>query len=249
MPKVPWLPIAGMYLSVRAGHEVIVMIGFGPAVSVGDIFSVRSDVVRAAVDVAGKALETYPVGSFISTDRLPGTRAAATSAIKRAHQRGELVRIRRGLYFKGAPTRYGMTRPTPEAIAAEVLGPTGAGPTGFSAARAFGLTTQLPATLTMAVAGPVPTALPGVKISKRNNARRSTLHPLEIAALELLRGDWETTVDDGWTAMSAALTHAIAAGTLRWHELITAAEGERSPALRRNLTRLEGELRASGAIA
>ncbi|MBF6216387.1 hypothetical protein IU436_27555 [Nocardia farcinica] len=49
--------------------------------------------------------------------------------------------------------------------------------------------------------------------------------------------------------MSAAVGHAIAAGTLRWHELITAAEGERSPALRHNLTRLEEELRASGAIA
>ncbi|WP_280470672.1 hypothetical protein [Nocardia farcinica] len=154
--------------------------------------------MRTAVGAAARALQSSPAGSFIHTNRLPGTKAAATSAIKRAHQRGELVRIRRGLYFKGNPTRYGMTRPTPEAIAAEVLGPTGAGPTGFSAARAFGLTTQLPAIPTLAVAGPVPTAIPGVKISKRNNARRSTLRPLEIAALELLRGDWETTVDDEW---------------------------------------------------
>ncbi|MBC7299527.1 DUF6088 family protein [Nocardia salmonicida] len=205
--------------------------------------------MRSAVGAAAKALESYPAGSFVHTSRLPGTTAAAASAIKRAHQRGELVPIRRGLYFKGVPTRYGLTRPTAEAVAAEVLGKTGAGPTGFSAARALGLTTQVPAKPTMVVTGAVPTSIPGVEVSKRNNLRRATLRPLEIAVLELLRGDWETTVDEGWTALSAAVGKAVAAGKLRWRALSSAAEGERSPTLRDNLIRLGEDLRVSGMLA
>ncbi|WP_157225134.1 hypothetical protein [Nocardia thailandica] len=228
---------------------VIVTIDLGHLDRFRDIFSVRFDVMSTAVGLAGKALETYPAGSFVHTNRLPGTTAAATSAIKRAHKRGDLVPIRRGLYFKGVRTRYGMTRPSPEAIAAEILGKTGAGPTGFSAARAFGLTTQVPAKPTMVVTGAVPTSIPGVKISKRNNLRRAALRPLEIAVLELLRGDWETTVDGGWNAMSAAVGQALTAGKLRWSKLTAAAEGERSPALRDNLIRLSEDLRASGMLA
>jgi hypothetical protein len=190
-----------------------------------------------------------PVGSFVHTNRLPGTSAAATSAVKRAHQRGDLVRIRKGLYFKGAKTRYGMTRPSAEAIAVEVLGTFGAGPTGFSAARALGLTTQVPAKPTMVVTGPVPTAVPGVKVSQRSNLKRLALTALEIATLELLRGDWETTVDDGWSALTDAVGKALATGKLRWRKLVTAAEGERSPALRDNLGRLHNDLLASGMLA
>ncbi|MGY1901240.1 DUF6088 family protein [Nocardia gipuzkoensis] len=206
------------------------------------MLSIQFHVMRAAVGDASRALAAAPVGSFVRTNRLPGTSAAATSAVKRACQRGELVRIRRGLYFKGAKSRYGMARPSAEAIAVEVLGTTGAGPTGFSAARAFGLTTQVPAEPAMVVTGLVPSAVPGVKVSTRGNLRRLALTSLEIAALELLRGDWETTVDDGWSALAEAVGKAVDAGKLRWRELATAAEGERSPMLRENLRRLSEEL-------
>ncbi len=205
--------------------------------------------MRAAVGNAGKALARVPVGSFVHTNRLPGTAAAATSAVKRAYQRGELLRIRKGLYFKGIKTVYGMARPSAEAIAVEVLGTTGAGPTGFSAARAFGLTTQVPAKPTMVVTGPAPTAVPGVKISARSNLKRLGLTSLEIATLELLRGDWETTVDDGWSALAGAIKKAVDTGKLRWRKLVTAAMGEHSPALRENLHRLSQDLQLSGRFA
>ncbi|MFI9411350.1 hypothetical protein [Nocardia gamkensis] len=130
----------------------------------------------------------------------------------------------------------------------EVLGTIGVGPTGFSAARAFGLSTQVPAEPTMVVTGPVLAAVPGVKVSKRGNLGRLALTSLEIAALELLRGDWETTVDDGWSALAGAVGKAVGAGKLRWRELATAAEGERSPALRENLRRLSEDLRVSGML-
>ncbi|MBF6215809.1 hypothetical protein IU487_32950 [Nocardia puris] len=204
--------------------------------------------MTVALGAAGKALQAAPVGSFVHTKDLPGSPAAAASAVKRARQRGELVRIRKGLYFKGVKTRYGMTRPPAEAIAAEVLGRTGVGPTGFSAARAFGLTTQVPAKPAMAVTGrSVPTGLP-VRVNTRSNLARTSLRPLEIAALELLRGDWEITVDDGWPALVSAVGQAMGSGKLRWNKLVAAAEREHSSALRETMARLRDDLRASGII-
>ncbi|GGK54873.1 hypothetical protein GCM10011591_28440 [Nocardia camponoti] len=205
--------------------------------------------MRSPTGAATKAVKAVPAGSFVHTSHLPGSAAAAASAVKRAHKSGELVKVRRGLYFKGAKTRYGLTRPSAEAVALEVLGRAGVGPTGFSAARAFGLTTQVPARPALVVTGTVPTSLTGVRVSKRNNLRRLALRPLEIAVLELLRGDWETTVDDGWSAMSTAVGNAVAGGKLRWRELSDAAKGERSPALRKNLIRLTEDLQASGMLA
>lgn len=202
-----------------------------------------------ALGTAGKVLQAAPVGTFVHTKNLPGSSAAAASAVKRAHQRGELIRIRKGLYFKGTKTRYGMTRPPAEAVVVEVLGKTGVGPTGYSAARAFGLTTQVPATPAMAITGHrAPTGLP-VKVTTRSNTARAVLRPLEIAALELLRGDWETTVDGGWPALVSAVGESVASRKLRWNKLVTAAKREHSPAMRETLTRLQDDLRASGVLA
>ncbi|WP_305091849.1 hypothetical protein [Prescottella sp. R16] len=205
--------------------------------------------MTVAVGPAGKALQAVPVGSFVHTRKLPGSADAAASAVKRARARGELIRIRKGLYFKGVKTRYGMTRPTADAVVTEVLGTAGVGPTGFSAARAFGLTTQVPAQPAIAVTGRrVPAGLP-VRVTTRSNPARASLRPLEIAALELLRGDWKTTVDEGWEALVSALGAATASRKLRWNKLVAAAEHEHSSALREALARLQDGLRASGVVA
>ncbi len=141
-----------------------------------------------------------------------------------------------------------MTRPSAELVAAEVLGSTGSGPTGFSAARVFGLTTQVPARPAMAVTGAVPTSVPGVDLSRRNNLRRVTLSPLEIALLELLRGAWETTVDGGWSDLVDAVATAVENNRIRWSEVTYAAGGERSPASRANIARLEADLSAAERV-
>ncbi|MGH8961578.1 MAG: hypothetical protein ACRDWT_10260 [Jatrophihabitantaceae bacterium] len=190
----------------------------------------------------GKILDRIPPGTFVHVDELPGSRGAASSAVSRAHKRGELVAIRNGLYFKGAKTRYGMTRPSSEAIAVEVLGTVGVGPTGHSAARALGLTTQIPAEPSVTVAGPVPTSVPGVKLSKRNNMRRRDLNYTEIALLELLRGDWESTVEGGWPALVSAAANAIRDGKVQMAALAEVVAAEHSPAARANLARLTQDL-------
>ena len=186
----------------------------------------------------GKHLEGMPAGSFVHVDTLPGSRAAASSAASRAHKRGELIPIRKGLYWKGARTRYGMTRPSPEAAAVEILGRTGVGPTGHTAARALGLTTQLPATPALTIAGPLPTSVPGVRVSRRNNMRRRELSYTEIALLELLRGSWESVVEGGWAALVTAAAAAAERGTVRLDQFASAVTGEHSPTARDNFARL-----------
>jgi hypothetical protein len=188
----------------------------------------------------GEALAKVPRGRFVHVDDLPGTPAAKSSAVSRAHKAGDLLPIRKGLYYKGAKTRYGMTRPSSEEVAVEVLGPTGVGPCGYSAARALGLTTQVPSQPTLTIAGPVPTSVPGVKVSKRNNMRRRKLRYTEIALLELLRGDWEATVDDGWPALVSAYATAVRARKIRPAAMSDAIAGERSPTARKYFAKLVG---------
>lgn len=183
-----------------------------------------------------------PSGSFVRVNKLPGSPNAASSAVSRAHRNGDLIAIRKGLYWKGARTRYGMTRPSPEAVAAEVLGKVGVGPSGHSAARALGLTTQVPAKPALTVAGPVPTSVPGVRISRRNNMLRRNLNYTEIALLELLRGDWESVVEGGWDALVSVAAGAIEQGRVRLKPLTAAVDGERSPEVRANFSRLTAEL-------
>jgi len=188
----------------------------------------------AAAATPSRALAKIPRGSFVRVADLPGTLAAKSSAVCRAHKAGDLVAIRKGLYFKGTKTRYGMTTPTAEEVAKEVLGTTGVGPTGYTAARALGLTTQIPREPALTIAGPAPTSLSGVKVSRRNNMRRRDLRYTEIALLELLRGDWETTVDGGWPALVAAYRAGIGSGAIRPRALRAAIATERSPRARRN---------------
>jgi len=182
----------------------------------------------------GKVLAGIPGGHFVHVADLPGTDAAKSSAVSRAHRAGDLLPIRKGLYYKGVRTRYGMTRPSTEEIAAEVLGRTGVGPTGYSASRALGLTTQLPSQPSFTVAGPVPSSTNGFTVSRRNNMRRRELRYTEIALLELLRGDWETTVDGGWPALVSAYAAAVRSQAIRPAAITEAISGERSPAARRN---------------
>ncbi|WP_142277530.1 hypothetical protein [Mycobacterium timonense] len=201
-----------------------------------------------AVKTPGAALAEVPAVSFVLVDDLPGSRAAASCAVSRAHKAGDLVPVLKGLYFKGAKSRYGMSRPTAEQIAVQVLGPVGAGPAGVSAARTFGLTTQVPAEPTFSVAGPVPT-VHGVKVSKRNNMRRRDLKWTEVALLELLRGDWEYTVDDGWDALVDAADQAVRDGRVRLQSVGDAVDGERSPAARKHFSHLIEDLRGRGVRA
>lgn len=101
---------------------------------------------------------------------------------------GELVRVRRGLYWRGKKTRFGMTHPSVLEAAVAVGGP-GSGPSGIAAGHLLGLTTQVPSTVDVAVPGKTPEPMPGVRFRSRPYSRRERrLTPVEVAVLEVLRG-------------------------------------------------------------
>lgn len=127
---------------------------------------------------------------------------------------GEVVRVRRGLYWKGPKTRVGMPLPRPIEVALEVAGP-GSGPAGVSAAHELGLTTQVPATEQVAVAGRVPSPVPGVRFVARSIERRlGGLRPVEVALLEVLR-DGPRTVEGPWGKVAEVTQQLVATGEIR----------------------------------
>jgi hypothetical protein len=183
-----------------------------------------------------QAIRDTPRNSFVPLSALPGTSVAARQAASRATRAGELVTVRPGLYYRGAQTKYGMTRPPVEEIVREVLGVIGVGPAGFSAAREWGVTTQVPATYHVAVLWTV-AAIDGVTQYSRRNRARWELNPKEIALLELLRNP-RVFVDSGWESLVDRYTAAQARGLVRESHLEHVVASERNRSVRHNFATL-----------
>lgn len=198
--------------------------------------------MSASTKTPGQVLEELPVRSFVRAKDLPGSPTAARNALSRAAKCGDLVHCSRGLYFKGPKTRYGMARPGVLEVALKVLGVDGIGPAGYSAARAFGLTTQVPAKVELAVYGPLKQGIDGVKLHKRNNGRRRGLSFLEIALLEVLREP--ATVESGWDSLVSAAKNAVDKGEVRLCRIAEAVPGEGSPAVRTRFEHLAESIAA-----
>lgn len=186
------------------------------------------------------AIRSAPVRSFVHVNRLPGTATAARQAASRAARSGELLPVRRGLYYRGAMTRYGMTRPRIEEIAREVLGAAGNGPAGYSAAREWGVTTQVPSSFHVAALWTVD-PIEGVTQHARSNRERVTLNAKEIALLELMRAP-EVYVEAGWNILASNVRDALSDGAVNEGRLRVAVAGERSISVRENFDRLISDL-------
>lgn len=189
----------------------------------------------------GAVLRELPERTFVRNSDLPGSNAARRNALSHAAAHGDLIRVRNGLYYKGAKSRFGMTRPSSREVAREVLGTEGVGPAGFSAARYLGLTTQVPAEMHLSICGPIPEGIDGVQMHKRNNARRRSLNESEIALLEVLR-DPQTLVENGWDALLAVARREFSRGGMRWATLLESIDGEGPVATRTNFARLRADL-------
>lgn len=172
--------------------------------------------------------------------RLPGTAAAARKAASRAARNGELLPVRRGLYYRGAKTRYGMTRPRAEEVAREVLGETGSGPAGYSAAREWNVTTQVPSSFDVATLW-VTDPIVGVTQRARRNKERVKLNEKEIALLELLRAP-DVYVEAGWDVLVERVRDALTKKEVREDALRAAVAGERNTAVRESFNRLATDL-------
>jgi hypothetical protein len=189
------------------------------------------------------AIRETPERSFVHVDRLPGSSTAARKAASRAVKDGLLLPVRRGLYYRGRRTRYGVTAPRADEIARAVLGTRGIGPAGYSAARAWGVTTQIPPVWHVATLRTVD-PIDGVVQHERRNLARADLNEKEIALLELLRSP-EVYAEAGWDALADNVSAALQAGEISADRLRNVVPGEYNRAVRDNFARLETAMMAA----
>lgn len=113
-----------------------------------------------------------------------GAVAAALSRLARA---GALKRVGKGVYYRPAPTAFGMSVPSQTAVSAQTL-TAPVYPAGLAAANVLGLSTQNPGRIEYATPAPAPpTALRGAIVHTRRPAQRAGLPTEDVAILEILR--------------------------------------------------------------
>jgi hypothetical protein len=180
---------------------------------------------------------------FWRPEDFDGSPEAVAQTLSRLARAGELRRVRRGLYWRGAPTRLGMAPPPPDRLADEVGGGPGTGPAGWSAALALGLSTQVPRRDTIAVPGRAPRnpgAVHFVSRAASTKRRDERLRPGEVALLEVLR-DWNALVEVSTHDAVSRIARLADTGAVRLDRLVRASVTE-PPRVRERLRRLLGAL-------
>jgi hypothetical protein len=124
-----------------------------------------------------------------------------------------------------------------------VLGARGIGPAGYSAARAWDVTTQIPPAWHVATLRAVD-PIDGVIQHERRNLARADLTEKEIALLELLRAP-DIYVEAGWDTLADKVQAALQSGEVSAKRLRDAVSGEHNRAVRNNFTRLEATMGAA----
>jgi hypothetical protein len=135
--------------------------------------------------------DTLPEGALIGAKEFLhlGSRAAVDQALKRLHERKELMRLGRGVYVRPVKTRFGMRAPAAEKVVeriaatrAETIAPHGA-----AAANALGLTTQVPTKLVYLTSGPNRRLRLGAQVIEMKHAPQWMLLPAQPVAGEAIR--------------------------------------------------------------
>lgn len=191
----------------------------------------------STAELVRASLAGSPIRSFIATSKVPGPRHAVECELSRLIAEGEVVRVRKGLYWKGPRTRVGMPLPRPTEVALEVGG-IGSGPAEISAAHLLGLTTQVPAVEVIAVPGRIPSPVPGARFVSRSIERRILgLRPIEVALLEVLRAG-PGAVEASPVELAKVAGRLAAAGEIRPEVLGEQVRHERHLATRQRWAQL-----------
>ena len=166
-----------------------------------------------------------PQRSFVAVRDVDGSRSAVESAFSRMAADGDILRIRKGLYWKGTATTLGMSPPSVEEVALKLGGP-GSGPAGVAAAHWLGLTSQVPSTYLAAVPVRAPGPWPGVRFTQRPIDRLlHALSPSEVAVLEVLRAG-PAVIEAAWEELPEVIARLAASGEVRLDVLDEAAATE-----------------------
>ena len=163
---------------------------------------------------------------FFKVGDFGGSRSAVARTLSRLFNDGELVRVRRGLYWRGMKTPLGMSYPSATAILEAVYGKaSGFGPAYLDAANLLGLTTQVGARPMFAVPYEVDgLAMRLVSRPRRTGRALNRLTAHEVALLEVL-GDWERVVDMPATDAIARLA-SLVGRSIRVDAVVAAASTE-----------------------
>jgi hypothetical protein len=133
-----------------------------------------------------------------------GSPSAVNNELRRLIARGDLMRVRRGMYWRGKKSRFGMTGASQGEAVQKVLGAQEAvGATGWHATNLLGLSTQVSPVEALAVTHRRPKGLHNVKVSSRarSGRREAKLNGMEVTLLEALEG-WDRYVEaDSATAL------------------------------------------------
>jgi Family of unknown function (DUF6088) len=143
---------------------------------------------------------------FWLVDDFEGTIKAVNAELSRLVGQEELIRVRRGVYWRGRNSRFGMGLPSGMKVLQKVLaGQQTFGATGWYATNLLGLSTQVSPVEMIAITGRVPSRIHNLKIVSRASRRaRNTacLNITEVTFLEALDG-WERYVEfDSVTALN-----------------------------------------------
>lgn len=221
----------------RSFHEVLSRKSLRPFREVFDTITSRDQIsteVESAMKVATSvraSVAAAPSGTFFRARDFAGTDRALETALSRMAATGDLLRVRRGLYWKGVSTRFGMAPPSTLDIALAIGGP-GSGPTGIAAAHYLGLSTQVPSTVRVAVPHRAPAATREATFCVRPFSRREQrLTPVEVAVLELLRDP--APIEETWDRAAAHIRDLAATGSIRAERIATAVRTEANVAARR----------------
>lgn len=166
---------------------------------------------------------------FFRSSEFDGTRTAVEKALGRLVEDGELLRIRNGLYWRGAKTPFGMAPPNPRIVVKEYADGYPVGPAGVSAANLLGLSTQVPRIPEYAVPATVP-PIDRIRLvrrdTRRSNGRRAgRLSESEVALLEIL-DSWESVVELPASEALERLGVILRDGTVSPERLVQAAVNE-----------------------
>lgn len=167
---------------------------------------------------------------FFEASDFEGSRTAVERALSRLENQGELLRVRKGTYWRGTQTRFGMARPSTSQVISHILKGMNYGLSSFSAANALGLSSQVSAIMTVAVSGGAPRDLerPAVRFVARSGRRgqgRLRLRPEEIALLEVAE-EWDDLVEIGTEEARRRLAGLVKGNTLRPAALTRASRTE-----------------------
>lgn len=174
-------------------------------------YSVMKGSISSLVD---DIVAQLPADSFVTAAEIDQPRGPVDTALSRICADSGLLRIRKGLYWKGAATRLGMTRPRVEEVAFKIGGP-GSGPAGVAAASWLRLTTQVPAMFTTAVPVRVPKPWGSIRFTKRSFGRRlRELQPTEVAVVEVLRAG-PSIVEADWAHLAEVVSDLVNSGLIR----------------------------------